>query len=302
MAPTKHGLGRGLGALIPPGPSAALAPGVREVPITQITPNPHQPRHRMDSEALSELADSIKLHGVIQPLIVTPAPDSTDAAAHYQLIAGERRWAAAKLAGLERVPVIVRGATPQEMLELALVENIQRADLNPLEEAGAYRALMDEFGLTQEQVAARVGRDRTTIANALRLLKLPEDILIALADRSITEGHARALLTVNDPRQQSALLRNVIAQGYSVRQTEEVARRMNEREQTAGRRPPRTDRSAPNSKDHAVSQITRALEEELRDALGTKVQVFRSREGGKVVIYFYSEEELESIYVKIVGK
>ncbi len=300
MAPTKHGLGRGLGALIPPGPPAALVPGV-QVPITQITPNPHQPRHRMEAEALNELADSIKSLGVIQPLIVTLAPDSTDAAPHYQLIAGERRWAAAKLAGLERVPVIVRGATPQEMLELALVENIQRADLNPLEEAGAYRALMDEFGLTQEQVAARVGRDRTTISNSLRLLKLPEDILTALADGAITEGHARALLTVSDPRQQAALLRNVIAQGYSVRQTEEVARRMNEREQAAGRRPPRGGRSAANARDHEMPGATRTLEDDLRKALGTKVQVFRSREGGKIVIYFYSEEELESIYDKIVG-
>ncbi len=302
MSPTKHGLGRGLGALIPPGPPAALAPGVREIPITQITPNPHQPRHRIESNTLRELADSIKEHGVIQPLIVTPAADSTDAAPHYQLIAGERRWAAAKLAGLERVPVIVRGATPQEMLELALVENIQRADLNPLEEASAYRTLMDEFGLTQEQVAARVGRDRTTIANALRLLRLPEEILAALADRSISEGHARALLTVNDTRQQSALLRNVIAQGYSVRQTEEVARRMNAREEATGRRPPRSDRSGTNSRDHEMPGATRTLEDDFRKALGTKVQIFRSREGGKIVIYFYSEEELESIYDKIVSK
>jgi ParB family chromosome partitioning protein len=301
MAPTKHGLGRGLGALIPPGPPAAQAPGVL-VPIAQITPNPHQPRHRIDSEELSELADSIKAHGVIQPLIVTPAPDSTDAAPHYQLIAGERRWAAAKLAGLERVPVIVRGATPQDMLELALVENIQRSDLNVLEEASAYRALMEEFGLTQEQVAARVGRDRATVANTLRLLKLPQDILTALADDYITGGHARAILTVNDPRQQKALLRNVVAQGYSVRRTEEMARRLNQLEETATPRRPTTDRSAPNSRDHEMPAAARALEDDFRKALGTKVQVFRSREGGKVVIYFYSEEELESIYNKIVGK
>src|SRR5512146_242078 len=302
MAPAKHGLGRGLGALIPPGVPPALVPGVREIEITQITPNPRQPRHRIDSDALRELANSIKEHGIIQPLIVTPAADSTDAAPHYQLIAGERRWAAAKLAGLERVPVIIRGASPQEMLELALVENIQRADLNPLEEAGAYRSLMDEFGLTQEQVAARVGRDRTTITNALRLLRLPEDILAALADLSITEGHARALLSVNDPRQQSALLRNVIAQGYSVRQTEEVARRMNERGETAHRRPPRNERPGHAPAEAEMPAATNSLEDDFRKALGTKVQVFRSREGGKVVIHFYSEEELEAIYDKIVGK
>ncbi len=304
MAPTKHGLGRGLGALIPPGPPPAVTPGV-QVPIDQITPNPHQPRQRMDSEELGELADSIKAHGVIQPLIVTPAPDSTDAAPHYQLIAGERRWAAARLAGLERVPVIVRGATPQDMLELALVENIQRADLNPLEEANAYRALMDEFGLTQEQVAARVGRDRATVANTLRLLKLPQDILVALADDHITGGHALAILAVNDPRQQRALFHNVVAQGYSVRRTEEMARRLNNMTmwgQTASPRQPQTERAASTSKDHEMPAAARALEEDFRQALGTKVQVTRSREGGKVIIYFYSEEELESIYNKIVGK
>lgn len=297
MSPTKHGLGRGLGALIPPGVPATLMPGVREVEIARIRPNPLQPRHQNDPDALRGLANSIKEHGLIQPLIVTPAPDSTDLAPRYQLIAGERRWAAAKLAGLMMVPVIVRGATPQEMLELALVENIQRADLNPLEEASAFRQLVDDFGLTQEQVAAKVGKDRTTVANALRLLKLSDDIRAALADKLITEGHARAILTVVDEKQQKALLRAVIENAYSVRQTEEAARRASEKakeQSVQAKSIAHTEREMPAA--------TRALEDEFRKALGTKVQVFRSRKGGRIVLHFYSEEELESIYEKIVGK
>ena len=307
MSPAKHGLGRGLGALIPPGVPAALVPGVREIEVARISPNPRQPRHKMDQDALRELAVSIKEHGLIQPLIVTPAPDSTDLAPRYQLIAGERRWSAAKLAGLERVPVIVRGATPQEMLELALVENIQRADLNPLEEATAYRQLMDDFGLTQEQVAAKVGKNRTTVANALRLLKLPEDIRTALADESISEGHARALLTLADPKEQSALLQAALANGYSVRQMEEAARRIAERRKAEDRLSREKKASAPRAErpareEREMPAATRALEDDFRKALGTKVQVSRSRAGGKIVVHFYSEEELESIYDKIVGR
>ncbi len=297
MSTSKRGLGRGLEALLPPGVPAALAPGIREIDVASIVPNPRQPRHKEDSTALSDLADSIKEYGLIQPLIVTLAPEATPAEPRYQLIAGERRWKAAKLAGLERVPVIVRGATPQEMLELALVENIQREDLNPLEEASAYKQLMDDFGLTQEQVAAKVGKDRATIANALRLLKLPEEIQAALAEQAITEGHARALLTVIHPRHQKALLRMVISDGYSVRQTEETARRANEslhEGHPAG--------SKVVARAEQKSPITLALEERLRRVLGTKVEVFRSRKGGKIVLHFYSEEELHSIYEKIVGK
>ncbi len=298
MSPPKHGLGRGLSALIPPSASSAVAAAVREVQVAAITPNPRQPRHKIDPDALRELADSIKEHGLIQPLIVTPAPDSTELAPRYQLIAGERRWAAAKLASLAMVPVIVRGATPQEMLELALVENIQRADLNILEEANAYKQLMDDFGLTQEQVAAKVGKSRTTITNALRLLKLPAEIQAALADESITEGHARALLTLADAKQQQVLLRQVREQGLSVRQTEEAARRFNDR------RPPTPDGKRPAAvvEREMMPAATRALEEDFRRALGTKVQVFRSRQGGKIVVHFYSEEELEAIYAQIVGR
>lgn len=292
MPTSKRGLGRGLGALLPPGVPTALAPGVREVEIDRIDPNPRQPRHKINPKEVRELADSIKEHGMIQPLIVTPAASSTADELHFQLIAGERRWAASKLAGLERVPVIVRGATPQEMLELALVENIQRADLNPLEEASAYKQLVEDFGLTQEQVATKVGKDRVTVANALRLLKLPKDIQAAIADEKISEGHARAILTVLDEKQQKRLLRSVTELGLSVRETEEAARRWNEK----------SKKRKPKSTEHELPAGTRALEEDLRKALGTKVQVFRSRQGGKIVVHFYSEEELEAIYEKIVGK
>lgn len=292
MVPTKHGLGRGLGALIRPGISGVAADGVCEVDVARIAPNPRQPRQQMDSSALQDLAVSIREHGLIQPLIVTALPIVPDQAAEYQLIAGERRLSAARLAGLERVPVIVRGATPQQMLELALVENIQRADLNPLEEAAAFHSLMEDFGLTQEQVATRVGKNRTTIANSLRLLKLPEPVRAALADGRITEGHARAILAVPEARQVS-LLKAVLKSGFSVRQTEEAARRIVEKSQEP------SERAA--SRDHGMPIETRAMEDELRQALGTRVQVFRSREGGRIVIHFYSEEELESIYDRIVN-
>ncbi|MBI5029571.1 MAG: ParB/RepB/Spo0J family partition protein [Chloroflexi bacterium] len=299
MTPTKHGLGRGLGALIPPSTPSAVTSGVREVPVAAISPNPRQPRHKIDPDAVQELANSIKEHGLIQPLIVTPAPDSTELAPRYQLIAGERRWTAAKIAGLANVSVIVRGATDQEMLELALVENIQRADLNVLEEASAYKQLMDDFGLTQEQVATKVGKNRTTITNALRLLKLPEEVRAALAEETISEGHARAILTIANEDQQKQLLRAVIDGGMSVRQTEETARRLNDLPKPAA--PVSTKPVARSEhRPQAMPAGTRALEDEFRQALGTKVQVFRSRKGGKIVLHFYSEEELEAIYEKIV--
>ncbi|MBI3913907.1 MAG: ParB/RepB/Spo0J family partition protein, partial [Chloroflexi bacterium] len=290
MPPPKHGLGRGLSALIPPGVSAATLPGVREIDLAHIIPNPRQPRHKIQASELRELAASIKEHGIIQPLVVTPTQDSSDRAPRYQLIAGERRFRASKLAGLERVPVIVRGASPQEMLELALVENIQREDLNALEEANAYRQMMDDFTLTQEQVAAKVGKDRVTVANSLRLLKLPAEFQAAIAQRDISAGHARALLMLPDPHQQRELLKKIIEKGLSVRQAEELARRMNEKK----KKKPKEEREMPAA--------TRKLEEDFRKALGTKVQVSRSRKGGKVVIHFFSEEELESVYEKIVGK
>jgi len=285
VAQQRRGLGKGLEALIPV--TEVSGPGLSEVAVDLIVPNPMQPRQALDAEALQELADSIREHGLIQPLVVTSIQDSTSGA-QYQIIVGERRWEAAKIAGLNRVPVIVKEATPQEMLELALVENIQRADLNPLEEAAAYRQLMDDFGLTQEQVAEKVGKSRVTVANSVRLLRLPDEIKQALAEDQISEGHARALLALNKRADQLKVLGAIVKRGLSVRQTEEMVRRV-----AAGRQPRR--------KSESPSPETEALENEFRNALGTKVRLFRSKKGGKLVIQFYSEEELEAIYRIIVG-
>ena len=278
----RTGLGRGLEALIP---VAERPPGgVAQVPVSAITPNPMQPRTSLGKDTLAELAASIVEHGLIQPLIVTQqGPD------RYQLIAGERRWQAARMAGLMTVPVIVKEATPQQILELALVENIQRADLNPLEEASAFRQLVDEFGLTQEQVAGRVGKSRVAVTNTLRLLRLPDEVKQALVDGAIHEGHARALLALPTPEAQVAALKVVTRKALSVRQTEELVRRL-----TAQPPPPRSQPPVPPE--------TLALEREFRDTLGTKVDLRRNRKGqGRLVIHFFSEEELQAIYDVIVG-
>ncbi len=278
---SKGGLGRGLGALIP----SAAASVATEIDVDAIVPNPWQPRRNADAAALQELAESIREHGLLQPLIVSATADGL-----YQLIAGERRWLAAKLAGLNRVPAIVREATAEEALALALVENIQRADLNPLEEAAAYRRLIDEFGLTQEQVAKRVGRGRVSVANSLRLLGLPTEAREALARGEISEGHARAILMVADAPGQLLLLRAILDKGLSVRKAEELARRLQ------ADAVPRA-RSAPTRSAEAA-----ALERSLMAALGTKVELYRSRKGGKVVIHFYSEEELNALYERLTWR
>ncbi len=278
----RSGLGKGLEALIPV--AQELPAGLVQVPVAAISPNPMQPRTALDPEALAELAASIQEHGLLQPLIVTrQGPD------RYQLIAGERRWRAARLAGLATVPAIVKEATPQQVLELALVENIQRADLNPLEEAAAFYQLVQEFGLTQEQVAERVGKSRVAVTNTLRLLRLPAEVKQALADGTVQEGHARALLALPTPEAQVAALKTVIGKALSVRQTEELVRRLLAE-------PP------PQKSGEPADPETQALEQEFRDTLGTKVELYRNRKGqGRLVIHFYSEEELQAIYDLIVG-
>lgn len=290
MARGRSGLGRGLDVLLS-GVQGSDSGAVTEVPVERIVPNPRQPRQRIDPAALQELVESIRQHGLLQPLLVSRLPDDgSPLGGPYQLIAGERRWQAARLAGLTRVPVIVRETTPQGLLELALVENIQRADLNPLEEAMAYRQLIEEFGLTQQQVADRVGKSRVTIANALRLLNLPADVLELLASGAITEGHARALLAAADAAQQQVLARRIVAEGLSVRATEELARR--------------AARSIPEERpfaDGAPEPYSDDLEAAFRRALGTKVELFRSRRGGRLVIHFYSDEELQRLYDLLVG-
>lgn len=296
MPVERRGLGRGLGALIPtsgpgPAPGAPGEAGLLEVALDEIVPNPRQPRQSMDARELEELADSIRTHGLIQPLVVAPlAAEQAEGKARYQLIAGERRWQAARMAGLEKAPVVVKNVTSRELLELALVENIQRADLNPLEEALAYQQLVQEFGLTQEEVATRVGRSRVTITNAMRLLKLPEQIKDALRQGRISEGHARAILGLGDAEDQLAVLRAVEKRALSVRQTEELVRRLASAAEAEEPEPKRTP-----------SPQTQALESAFRSALGTKVSLSKSERGGRLVIYFYSEEELQGIYERIVG-
>ena len=287
MAPKRGGLGRGLDALIP---SGEPTPGLKRVSIEAIVPNPRQPRTVFDPEALQELADSIRQLGLIQPPIVqqVQASDGLVSAPRYQLITGERRWRAARLAGLQHVDVIVKEATPQEMLELALVENIQRADLNPLEEAQAYQQLADEFGLTQERIAERVGRSRVSVANTMRLLRLPQEVKEALLAARISEGHARALLMLDEEDEELLALRTTIKKRLSVRQTEELVRRLQTATQTADRQRSR-------------SPETESLEREFRDGLGTRVDLFRSRKGGRLVIHFYSEEDLQALYERILG-
>ncbi len=292
----KRGLGKGLQALIPDSagqwesrepqqlpepPEQQMRAGVEEVPIEQIVPNPHQPRAPMDEAELTELAASIAEHGLIQPVIVTSAGNG------YQLIAGERRWRAARQAGLERIPVIVKEATPQEMLELALVENIQRDDLNPLEEATAYRQLMDEFGLTQEMVAERVSKSRSAVGNVVRLLKLPAAAQAAILEEKISEGHGRALLGLLTAEAQSAALQTVLKRGLNVRQTEELVRRLLGQTPAAAPR-----RLAPEIK---------VIQERLEQSLGTKVDMSHSEKGGRIVIHYYSDEELETILEQITG-
>ncbi len=278
----RSGLGKGLGALIPV--TEEPKGNVTQIPVSAITPNPMQPRAALDSDALEDLAASIREHGLIQPLIVTQQGPE-----RYQLIAGERRWQASRMIGLATVPVIIKEATPQQVLELALVENIQRADLNPLEEASAFRQLVEEFGLTQEQVAERVSKSRVAVTNTMRLLRLPAEVKQALADGSIREGHARALLALPSAEAQIAALKAVIRQDLSVRQTEEMVRRL------LAEPPPR-------KAEQPVSPEAQSLEREFRDTLGTKVNLYRNRKGrGRLVIHFYSEEELQAIYDVIVG-
>ena len=280
----KPALGRGLNALISQNVQKQNTTGVAQVPISHIRPNPRQPRQKMDEAKLQELADSIKEHGLIQPIVVTQTGDD------YQIIAGERRWHASRLAGLAKIPVFIKETTPQQMLELALVENIQRADLNPLEEAEAYAQLMDEFGLTQEVVAQRVGKSRTAVANTLRLLKLSALLKEALISNKISEGHARALLGVSNAKTQNDALGAVIQRQLNVRQTETLVRQL-----ISGQTKPKRVRNPLTAHD-------KDMLERFQSKLGTKVEMRRndSEEGGKLVVHFYSEEELQAIFDAIL--
>ncbi len=291
--PKHSGLGKGLDALIPgkfasesetPLRLETSGAGILNIPVEKILPNPRQPRSHFDPTALEELSTSIREHGVIQPLLVSR--DETSGG--YLLIAGERRWQAAKLAGLAEVPVIVRQTTDLERLELALIENVQRADLNPLEEANAYRQLSEEFKLSHEEIAARVGKSRVAVTNTLRLLKLPPTAQQALVDGVISEGHARALLGLTNPLAQEAALKKVREHDLTVRQTEELVNKLK------GEKPAAAPKPAP-------SPDLRDLQERLEASLGTKVSLKTNQKGGGVLsLHYFSNEELDAILARLL--
>lgn len=274
---SRRALGRGLRALIPE--ISSTSSDVREIPIHLIQPNENQPRRRFDETALAELSESIKQHGVLEPLIVRPI------GTNYEIVVGERRWRASQMAGLETVPVLVRDYDDREATEIALVENLQREDLNPIEEAEAYQRLIDMFGLTQEEVAQRVGRERSTVANRLRLLMLEPEIRDMIEAGFITAGHAKAMLGA-EPGQRLELAKMIQEQGLSVRQIEELIRKGRQAKQT-----PKRTRIVLEKDPH-----WEAIESEFRDVLGTKVNVVqRGNNRGKIEIEFYSEEDIERI-------
>ena len=281
MADKRPALGRGLSALIPDAPPAPSDKPL-EIDTDLLRPNPYQPRGQMDEARLQDLSRSVRANGVIQPIIVRRAGD------RYEIIAGERRWRAAQLAGVLKVPVVVREVPDGKLLETALVENIQREDLNPIEEATAYRRLVHEFKLTQEQVADEVGKDRSSVANYMRLLRLPEEIRAEIASGTLAMGHARAILAIEDGAAQRRAAREIIARGLSVREAEALVKRLVE--------PPRKPAAKPTDPN------TRAAEARLRFALGTRVRIVRKGKGGRLEIEFTSEQELNRIYEVITGK
>lgn len=281
----KRGLGKGLDALIPGDFQSETGGGAQYIPIHQIQPNPSQPRVDMDDNNLKELADSIQEHGIIQPLILTRNRDEEK----YTLIAGERRLVAAGMAGLESVPAIVRDASDQERLELALIENIQREDLTPIEAARAYEKLQEEFGLSQEQIAGRVGKSRVAVTNTIRLLKLPESIQRAVAGGKVSEGHARALLGLPNKKAQEAALQTIEKNNLNVRQAEELVRKF------SGEKPESKKEKSPKPPE------IKSIEDELRSQLGTKISINQGKKGGTIVIHYYSQEELEAIIKAISG-
>jgi ParB family chromosome partitioning protein len=285
----KPALGKGLSALIPDATGALDQPRTSlDVDIDLLEANRYQPRSQYDAQRLEELAQSIATNGVIQPIVVRRLPSEGLARQRYQIIAGERRWRAAQRAGLPRVPVVIKEVAEsdhRQQLEMALIENIQRENLNPIEEARAYQRLVDEFQLRQEDIAARVGKDRATVANVLRLLKLPDEVRGNIASGELSMGHARAILGIAGEAEQRQMAREVISRGLSVRETEALVKRAITAP-AATMPPPR-----PSKDVH-----TRAAEEHLRLALGTDVTINRKRKGGNVEIAFANEDELQRIY------
>jgi len=280
----KKVLGRGLGALIPQrGDLDPLRDGLAQIPITQITPNPYQPRKAFNEASIEELARSVREHGIVQPIVVTRTSES-----HYRLIAGERRLRAAQRAGLQTVPAVIKELQKEgDTLQIALIENIQREDLNPIEEAGAYHQLHDEFGLTQEEISRRVGKERSTVANFLRLLRLPDSVKELLAAGQLTMGHARALLSVDSAKRQEQLAERVVKSNLNVRQTEMLAA---------------TTSAKPAKRVKPKDVFTRDAEEKLTRSLRTKVNIDRRRRGGVIHIRFASEDDLIRIFDELTGR
>jgi len=282
---TKRGLGKGLQALIPDVDEAQPSPGVVQIKVDQIEPNPHQPRKSFDPAKLAELAASIKEHGVVQPVVVRQV-----AGGRFELVTGERRWRACQLNAIDSIPAIIKDYTERQVTEVALIENIQREDLSPLEEAWAYQTLIEEFGLTQEAVAVRVGRSRPYVANMLRLLALPPAVREQINNGVLTAGHARALLSL-PPEQIEAASARIAAQGLSVRQAEDLVRRMREDV-------PPSETSRAKRPENKFAE----LEERLKETLGTQVRIKERGTIGKIEIEYYSEEELTRLAEKLIGE
>jgi ParB family chromosome partitioning protein len=294
MNERRSALGKGLSALIPDAPEPSRA-GVTEIDIDLLSPNQQQPRTQMDDERLDELSQSIKANGIIQPILVRHTANE------YRIIAGERRWRAAQRAGLLKVPVVIRDVpegADQQLLELALIENIQRENLNPIDEAVAYQRLADQFGLTQDQIAAAVGKDRSSVANFMRLLKLPEEVRAEVAGGRLSMGHARALLGVTDPAVQRQAAREVISRALSVRETESLVKDLaTPKVSHAEKGADEGATAVPAEKD----VHTRAAEDRMRFALGTKVRIVRRGQGGSIEIDFTSEDELNRLYEQLTA-
>ncbi len=286
MATKRMALGKGLGALLPEF-GQAESKGLLYCGIEEIVPNPSQPRKRFDEPKLQELAESIREKGILEPLLVRRTDQG------YQLIVGERRWRAAQKAGLREVPVVVKEVEGREAFEISLIENLQREDLNPIEEAEAFKHLIEEFNISQEDLSKRIGKDRTTITNTLRLLKLPFEVRNQLLQNRITPGHARAVLSLENKEKQKELCGLIIKKGLSVREAERLAKRWSAKLQKT--------KSSVKRKGDLESQL-HSLQDSLRKCLGTKVHITQKRNGGKIEIEYFSHEDLERIVEVILGK
>lgn len=279
MATKQRGLGKGLGALIDDFSAAPASDTITKLPLQKVEPNPHQPRRSFDEVELQALADSIAEHGILQPLAVRALDDG-----FYQIIAGERRWRAARMAGLEEVPVVVLEADDRTVMELALIENLQRQDLNPMEEAEGYRVLMEEYGLTQEEAAARVGKSRPAVANALRLLALPDEVREMVENGTLSAGHARAVLSLQNERLQKAAAQKIIALRLSVRQAESMCKRM------------AVEEKPPKPKTELTVDYVGECEKALTKHLGRRVKIVCGKRKGRFELDFYGEDDLQRLY------